>query len=155
MPAFDKLWKALDKEKTTKPSVTAGNNTAYSSVYPGRQNGTGGAAWNAEGDITPPRPADAPPLENEDDPQPSEEITKLQEGRLLLRNIMRGDTYSWELNRAVRDGRPPEEIALIATKCVSLMKADTIAFKKLAEDYRQKYGLVMEDEFPYKIRREK
>ena len=76
----------------------------------------------------------------------------LQVGILIQDNIKKGNLITWAINKAVKADAPPEHIALLAVKEISLLTNDTIVYKMLAEKYRQKYGIEMTEKHPYEIR---
>ena len=76
----------------------------------------------------------------------------LQVGILVQDNIKKGNLITWAINKAVKADAPPEHIALLAVKEISLLTDDTIVYKMLAERYRQKYGIELIEKHPYEIR---
>ena len=79
------------------------------------------------------------------------ELTPLQAGKLLQEKIMKGECSIWAINHAMKRNAPPEEIALIAVKGLSLVTSDPMVFKSVSEAWREKYGMVIEESPPYKI----
>lgn len=79
------------------------------------------------------------------------ELTPLQAGKLLQEKIMKGECSIWAINHAMKRNAPPEEIALIAVKGLSLVTSDSMVFKTVSEAYRAKYGMVIAESPPYEI----
>ena len=79
------------------------------------------------------------------------DLTPLQAGKLLQKKIMKGECSIWAINHALKRNAPPEEIALISVKGLSLVTSDPMIFKTVAEIWREKYGMVIEENPPYKI----
>ena len=79
------------------------------------------------------------------------ELTPLQAGKLLQEKIMKGECSIWAINHAMKRNAPPEEIALIAVKGLSLVTSDSMVFKLVSEAYREKYGMVIAEKPPYEI----
>ena len=84
-------------------------------------------------------------------PEPPADLTPLQAGKLLQEKIMKGECSIWAINHAMKRNAPPEEIALIAVKGLSLVTSDSMVFKTVSEAWREKYGMVIEENPPYKI----
>ena len=85
------------------------------------------------------------------EPEPTDDDYLLQIGIMQQENIKRGNLLTWEINKATRVGRPPEEIALLAAKAISLMTDDVLVYKYVAERFRKEYGIELEPKPPYKI----
>jgi len=85
-------------------------------------------------------------------PKIKEEMTNLQAGKLLQQNIMKGECAIWAINHAMNEGRPPVEVALIATKGLAYVTGDTMIYKRVSEYYRKEYGITMQDVPPYRIK---
>ena len=81
----------------------------------------------------------------------AERYVMLKMGRLLQNNIIAAGRTVETLFKALRDERPPEEVALIAVKGFSLMVNDTMLYDTIAKKYRQEYGITLEEKPPYKI----
>lgn len=79
------------------------------------------------------------------------DLSPLQAGRLLQEKIMRGECSIWAIFHAMKRQAPPEEIALIAVKGLALVTSDPMVYKTVAEAYRAKYGITLEEKPPYKI----
>ena len=79
------------------------------------------------------------------------ELSPLQAGKLLQEKIMKGECSIWAINHAMKRNAPPEEIALIAVKGLSLVTSDSMIFKTVADAWREKYGMIIEEKPPYKI----
>lgn len=97
---------------------------------------------------------------------PSEEATKtdfrveqhkatekslLEVGKLINARLQQCGTAIWAYNKAVRDDRPPEEVAMLAAKALSLAVSDTMIYSSLEKKYRPKYGIRVQPEPPYEI----
>ena len=79
------------------------------------------------------------------------EKTLLEVGKELNARLRRSEMAMSTYHKAVRDGRPPEEIALIAARALSLAVSDSMVYKKISEEYREKYGIATEGKPPYNI----
>ena len=86
------------------------------------------------------------------DLDPTADDFLLQVGILTQNNIKKGNLITWAINKAVKADAPPEHIALLAVKEISLLTNDTIVYKKLAERYREKYGIELIEKHPYEIK---
>ena len=86
-----------------------------------------------------------------DTPGNMPELSPLQAGKLLQEKIMKGECSIWAINHALKRNAPPEEIALIAVKGLSLVTSDPMIFKTVSDIWRDKYGMVIEEKPPYKI----
>ena len=75
----------------------------------------------------------------------------LQQGREMQERFQRGGTLLYTYNKAVRDNRPPQEIALLAAKALSLIMSDVLYYKPLAERYRTEYGITLQDAQPFEV----
>ena len=80
-----------------------------------------------------------------------EDLSNLQAGKLLQEKIMKGECSIWAINHAMKRNAPPEEIALIAVKGLALVTSDPMIFKTVADAWREKYGMTIEENPPYKI----
>ena len=78
----------------------------------------------------------------------------LKVGRDMQERLQRGGTLLYAYNKAVRDQRPPEEIALLAAKALSLILSDVLYYKPLAERYRTEYGITLQDDQPFEVIRD-
>jgi hypothetical protein len=81
----------------------------------------------------------------------AERYVMLKMGRLLQNNIIAAGRAVETLFKALRDGRPPEEVALVAVKGFSLMVNDTMLYDTIAKKYRQEYGIALEEKPPFNI----
>lgn len=79
------------------------------------------------------------------------DLSPLQAGRLLQDKIKRGECAIWAIFKAMKRNAPPEEIALIAVKGLSLVTSDPMVFTTVAEAYRQQYGMSIAEKPPYEI----
>ncbi len=77
----------------------------------------------------------------------------LKMGRLMQENIIAAGRITETIFKAVRDDRPPEEIALAAVKGLSLLVNDTMLYDAIEKKYRQEYGITLESKPPYNIKR--
>lgn len=80
-----------------------------------------------------------------------EHLILVKMGRLMQDNIIAAGRLTERVMKATRDGRPPQEIALLAVKGLSLLVSDTLLYSKLAERYREEYGLQLDSKPPYEI----
>lgn len=79
------------------------------------------------------------------------DLSPLQAGKLLQEKIRRGECSIWAINHALKRNAPAEEIALIAVKGLALVTSDPMIFKTVADEWRQRYGMTIEENPPYKI----
>ena len=70
---------------------------------------------------------------------------------VLQDKIKKGECSIWAINHAMRRNAPPEEIALIAVKGLALVTSDAMIFKTVADAWRERYGMTIEENPPYKI----
>ena len=82
------------------------------------------------------------------------EMTLLETSRLINERLRNCQQAIWTYYKATKDGRPPEEIALILAKALSLAVSDTMIYTSLAMKYRLEYGIRTEEDVPYNIVRE-
>ncbi len=80
-----------------------------------------------------------------------EHLILIKMGRLLQDNIIAAGRLTERVMKAARDGRPPEEIALMSVKGLSLLVSDTLLYTTLAERYREEYGIELSSKPPYEI----
>ena len=134
------LTKLLSKPKTdaTKRPITQGNGATQGNIPTEHKNAVSGR-------IDPLKTKTAKTEENQGD------VSLLQAGKLLQDRIMKGGRSTWAIFHALKRDAPAEEIALIAVKGLSLTTSDPLLFKKVAEVWREKYGMEIDDEPPYKI----
>lgn len=83
--------------------------------------------------------------------EPLPELSPLQAGKLLQEKIMKGECSIWAINHAMKRNAPPEEIALIAVKGLALVTSDPMIFKTVSDAWRERYGMIIEENPPYKI----
>ncbi len=83
--------------------------------------------------------------------EPLPELSPLQAGKLLQEKIMKGECSIWAINHAMKRNAPPEEIALISVKGLALVTGDPMIFRTVADAWREKYGMIIEENPPYKI----
>ena len=79
------------------------------------------------------------------------DLSPLQAGKLLQDKIKKGECSIWAINHAMKRNAPPEEIALIAVKGLALVTSDAMIFKTVADAWRERYGMTIEENPPYKI----
>ena len=72
-------------------------------------------------------------------------------GRLMQDNIITAGRITERVLLANRDGRPPEEIALLAVKGLSLLVRDPLLYSTIAREYEKRYGLSLQDSPPYEV----
>ena len=83
----------------------------------------------------------------------AERYVLLKMGRQLQDNIITAGRLTERIIKAVKEDRPPEEIALLATKGLALLVNDPLVFKYVADKYRAEYGLALDGKPPYEIKR--
>ena len=71
-------------------------------------------------------------------------------GRLLNERLGRAELTIAEYNKAIKANRPPEEIALLAAKALSLAVSEELIYKNLERHY-QDLGIRVTDTPPYTI----
>ncbi len=79
----------------------------------------------------------------------------LELGRLNNERLARSEIAISEYNKALRDGQPPEEIALLAARALSLAVGEDLIYTTIANKYREACGIRICPEPPHKIIREK
>ena len=132
------------KNNATKRPATQGNGAGNSFISTDNKNAVAGECESDRGKSA---------FLAENEPGKAGESILLQAGKHLQRNLQRGELTAHELNKAIRDDRPPEEIAMIATKTVSLILSDSMIYNALAKKYGEKYGITLTKEPPYKVTR--
>ncbi len=85
----------------------------------------------------------------------SNEMSLLNLGKLLNERLGRSEIAISEYNKAVRDNQPPEEIALLAARALSLAVSEELIYTSLENKYREKYRITVSKEPPFKIVHEK
>lgn len=120
----------------------------------------------------PPRPANGPgntniPAEFKTQPmalkgaiaagkrEKAAENSLLEVSRLINERLQRCQMAIWDYNKAVKAGRPPEEIALLAARALSLAVSEEMIYTSLANRYRVLYGVYLDPEKPGEVFREK
>ena len=83
------------------------------------------------------------------------EKSVMELGKLLNERLGRAEIAISEYNKALRDGQPPEEIALLAARALSLAVSEDLIYTSIEKKYREQYGIRISPEPPYKIVREK
>ena len=82
------------------------------------------------------------------------EMTLLETSKLVNERLRNCQQAIWTYYKAVRDGRPPEEIALLLARALSLAVSDTMIYTTLAKKYGLEYGIRTDENIPYNIIRE-
>ena len=85
----------------------------------------------------------------------AKENSLLEVSRLINERLRRCQTAIWNYNKAVKAGRPPEEIALLAARALSLAVSEEMIYTSLANRYRELYGVYLDPEKPGEPCREK
>ncbi len=83
----------------------------------------------------------------------AERYVMLKMGRLLQGNIITAGRLVEHIFKAANEGRPPEEIALYAVKALALLLNDPMLYGHIADRYRERYGLTMNEKPPYEMTR--
>lgn len=83
------------------------------------------------------------------------ENSLLEVSRLINERLQRCQMAIWDYNKAVKAGRPPEEIALLAARALSLAVSEEMIYTSLANRYRVLYGVYLDPEKPGEVFREK
>lgn len=81
----------------------------------------------------------------------AERYILLKMGRQLQDNIIAAGRITETVMKASRDGRPPEEIALLAVKGLSLLVNDPMVYTAIEKKYRKQYGITLEQKPPYNV----
>ena len=77
----------------------------------------------------------------------------LAQGKEMQKKLQRAERAISTYNKAVTDKRPPEEIALIAAKALSLAMSEDLLYDRIKTWYKEEYGVKLDEKCPYKIRR--
>lgn len=85
----------------------------------------------------------------------AKESSLLEVSRLINERLRRCQMAIWDYNKAVKAGRPPEEIALLAARALSLAVSEEMIYTSLANRYRELYGVYLDPEKPGEPCREK
>ena len=85
----------------------------------------------------------------------TDESSLLEVSRLINERLRRCQMAIWDYNKAVKAGRPPEEIALLAARALSLSVSEEMIYTSLASRYRKLYGVYLDPEKPGEVFREK
>lgn len=83
------------------------------------------------------------------------EMNLLEVSKLINERLGRCQMAIAEYNKALRDGQPPEEIALLAARALSLAVSEDLIYTSIANKYREQYGIRINQEAPHDIIREK
>ena len=81
----------------------------------------------------------------------AERYVLLKMGRQLQDNIIAAGRITETVMKAARDGSPPQEIALLAVKGLSLLVNDPMVYTAIAREYREKYNIELEPKPPYNL----
>lgn len=81
----------------------------------------------------------------------AERYVLLKMGRQMQDNIITAGRIVERVLKATRDGSPPEEIALLAVKGLSLLVNDPMVYTAIAREYREKYNIELEPKPPYNL----
>lgn len=100
------------------------------------------------------QPAGVTGPEYKEDREKANEMSLLEVSKLINERLGRCELAIWAYNKAVRDGRPPEEIALLAAKALSLAVSEELIYKSLEKALGPKYGIRVNAAPPYEITRE-
>ena len=82
-------------------------------------------------------------------------LSMLDLGKLINERLGRAEITIHEYNKAVRDDLPPEEVALLAAKALSLAVNEDLIYTTIENKYRERYGIYVSRDTPYRIIREK
>ena len=145
MTDFSKLLRNIKPDATKRP-VNGFQNPTQGNIPAEPKNAV-------ETKINPIAGADTKKPRNPGEPFP--DLSPLQAGKLLQEKIMKGECSIWAINHAMKRNAPPEELALIAVKGLSLVLHEPLLFKTVAERFRQEYGITLTEKPPFKILREK
>ena len=141
MTDFSKLLGNIKPDATKRP-VNAFQTPTQGNIPTDNKNAV-------ETKINPIAGTDAKKPRNPGEPLP--ELSPLQAGKLLQEKIMKGECSIWAINKALKRNAPPEEIALISVKGLALVTGDPMIFKTVADVWRERYGMIIEENPPYKI----
>ena len=83
------------------------------------------------------------------------ERSLLDVGKLLNERLGRAETAIHDYNKAVRDGKPPEEVALYAARALSLAVCEEMIFTTIARKYQSEYGIRISQDERHVIIKEK
>lgn len=75
----------------------------------------------------------------------------LEMGKRMQQQLVNGGHTVWTLNKAIRDKRPPEEIALVAVKVVSLLIMEQRIYDSIKDEYRERYQITLDEKCPHEI----
>lgn len=97
-------------------------------------------------------PLKGKPAKSIEELDPRAEDYLLQVGIITQNNIKKGNLITWAINKAINSDAPPEHIALLAVREISLLTNDSMVYKMLADKYREKFGIELTDRHPYEIK---
>ena len=81
----------------------------------------------------------------------AERYVMLKMGRQMQDNIITAGRIVERVLKATRDGSPPQEIALLAVKGLSLLVNDPMVYTAIAREYQEKYNIELEPKPPYNL----
>lgn len=79
------------------------------------------------------------------------EMSLLDTSKLINERLRNCQQAIWTYYKAVKEERPPEEIALLLARALSLAVSDTMIYTTLAMKYRLEYGIRTDENIPYNI----
>jgi len=82
-------------------------------------------------------------------------MSMLELGKLINERLARAEITIHTYNKAVRDDLPPEEVALLAAKALSLAVDEDLIYTSIEKKYRERYGIYVSRDTPYRIMKEK
>ena len=82
------------------------------------------------------------------------EMSLLDVSKLINERLRNCQTAIWAYNKAVKADCPPEEIAMLAAKALSLAVSDEMIYTSLEKKYMGKYGIKVSSGNPYEIIKE-
>jgi len=82
-------------------------------------------------------------------------MSLLELGQLINERLARAEITIHTYNKAVRDDLPPEEVALLAAKALSLAMDEDLIYTSIEKKYRERYGIYVSRDTPYRIIKEK
>lgn len=127
-------WESLGIERTKRPPRLA-KEPAHINTPTAKENATTGTTDASAGIST---------LEDA-------KAFHLDMGRRMQQQLVNGGHTLWTLNKAIRDKRPPEEIALIAVKVCSLLVMEQRLYDSIKTEYQERYHITLDEKCPHEI----
>ena len=127
-------WESLGVNRVKRP-LTRPNEPSHTNIPTAEQNAVTGTAGGK---------TDVSSLEDA-------KAFHLTMGKRMQEQLRNGGNSLQTLNRAIRDRRPPEEIALVAVKLVSLLMLEPRIFDGIKTEYKERYKICLDDKVPYEI----